>query len=196
MALYLLVDFGTTSVKTAIVDLDTGIFSHIRSHTSVQNCAATPGHYEMPPLSLKERFRSICASYYSEMGLRFEGILICSEQNGFLALDPTGRPITNYISWKDERSLEPIDGLDTFSLLTGRLGEQFKTITGWRPGPGLPFMNVTHLARQSLLATPCTILTLPEWLALCSNDSMHVVHDTMLHGLCFYNAHELSLIHI
>jgi sedoheptulokinase len=187
MAQVLLVDFGTTSVKTAIVDLDTGVYSHVRSHTSVPDCAGTPGHYEMAPLSLQDRFRSICTSYYSGMGLRFEGIFICSEQNGFLVLDPRGRPTTNYVSWKDERSLEPIDGLDTFSLLTDRLGDEFKTITGWRPGPGLPIMNVTHLARQSRLATPCKILTLPEWLALCSNDSMHVVHDTMLHGLCFYD---------
>ena len=36
---------------------------------------------------------------------------------------------------------------------------------------------------------------MPEWLSLCCSDSKHVVHDTMLHGLGFYDvgAGETSL---
>jgi sedoheptulokinase len=187
---FLLVDFGTTSVKTAIANLDTGTFSLIRSHQSVPNCTAVSGHYEVPPLALRDRFLSICDMYFNQLGIQFEGIVICSEQNGFVALNQQDQPITNYVSWKDERSLEPIDGRDTYSLLTEALGEKFKRITGWRPGPGLPVMNVAHLARLSLLETPCKIVSLPEWLSLCCDDSNHVVHDTMLHGLGFYDVRD------
>jgi sedoheptulokinase len=184
---YLLMDFGTTSVKTALVDLDTGVFSFIKSHPSVPNCAASPRHYEVSPASLHERFLSICDMYFNQLNIQLEGIAICSEQNGFLALNQRGVPITNYISWKDERSTEPIDGKDTYTLLTDGLGDKFQDITGWRPGPGLPIMNVTHMARLSLLETPCKIVCLPEWLAMCCDDSVPVVHDTMLHGLGFYD---------
>ncbi len=184
---FLLVDFGTTSIKTAIADLDTGTFSHIRSHPSVTSCAKIPGHHEIPPSSLQERFLSISDLYLNQLEVRFEGIVVCSEQNGFVALNRENVPITNYISWKDERSLEPVNGIDTFSLLTGELGDRFKHITGWRPGPGLPIMNATHLARLSLLESPCKIVSLPEWLSLCCDDSNDIVHDTMLHGLGFYD---------
>lgn len=187
MASFLLVDFGTTSIKTAIADLDTGTFSQIQSHSSVASSAQELGHYEVSPCSLRERFLSICDLYFNRLGVRFEGIALCSEQNGFVALSSDNLPITNYISWKDERSLEPSDGVTTYSLLTDELGERFKDITGWRPGPGLPFMNVTHLARQSLLKGSCRIVSLPEWLSLCSDDSTGTVHDTMLHGLGFYD---------
>ena len=189
MTHFLLLDFGTTSTKTAIVDLDTGVFSQVESHPALPDCSAMPGHYEVSPASLTDRFNSICKFYFEELSVQFEGITLCSEQNGFIVLDRENKPMTNYVSWKDERSLEPIDGLSTFSLLTEELGEHFKTITGWRPGPGLPIMNVTHLARMSMLEGICKIATLPEWLALCSNDSTDVVHDTMLHCQGFYDVH-------
>ena len=190
---FLLVDLGTTNVKTAMVNLDTGILSSIRSHPAAPNCAEIPGHYEVSPFALKERFLSICDLYFNQLEVPFEGIVVCSEKNGFMALNTENEPITNYISWKDERSLEPIDGISTFTLLTDQLGDRFKRLTGWRPGPGLPFMNATHLARLARLKTPCKIVSLPEWLSLCCDDSNDIVHDTMLHGLTFYDVHKKKI---
>jgi sedoheptulokinase len=123
------------------------------------------------------------------MDVPLAGIVLCSEQNGFVALDDQDRPLTNYVSWKDERSLEPVDGVDTYSLLVKELGEAFKQISGWRPGPGLPIMNATHMARLGHLPPHCKIVSLPEWLALCCDDGTGVVHDSMLHGLAFYDVH-------
>jgi sedoheptulokinase len=190
---FLLMDFGTTSVKTAIVDLETGRFSYIQSHPSVSNCSEIPTHHEISPQLLKERFLAICDFYFDKLSVRFEGIVICSEQNGFVVLNKENAPLTNYISWKDERSLEPIGGVDTYTLLTREWGDKFKRLSGWRPGPGLPIMNVTHLARLSLLESPCRLLSLPEWLASCCEDSTEIVHDTMLHGLGFYDVHRQKI---
>ena len=192
MTHFLLVDFGTTSTKTALVDLDSGIFSHIQSHPSVPGLQA-PGRYEIEPQALTSRFLGICDLYSNEMGVRFDGLVLCSEQNGFVALDDQNHPITNYVSWKDERSLEPIDGVDTFSLIVQTLGDAFKQISGWRPGPGLPIMNATHMARLSQLPSRCKIVSLPEWLALCCDDGTGIVHDSMLHGLAFYDVHGKSV---
>ena len=184
---YLLMDFGTTSTKSAVVDLDSGTFSHVRSHPSLANCSSTPGHYEISPDALLDRFNGICATYYGELGIRFAGIVFCSEQNGFVALDEHNRPLTNYVSWKDERSTELIDGVSSFDLVTRRLGADFKRISGWRPGAGLPVMNTVHLGRTGKLHGAARIATLPEWLALCSGDSQNVVHDTMIHCQGMYD---------
>jgi len=187
MTRFLLLDFGTTSTKAAVADLDSGLFSRVRSFPSLPSCSNLPGRYEVAPTALTDRFNSVCRLYYNELPEPFAGIGLCSEQNGFVALSPANEPLTNYISWKDERSLEPIDGLSTFALLTQELGARFKEISGWRPGPGLPIMNAAHLARSGLLTGPCKIATLPEWLALCSGDSCHVVHETMVHCQGFYD---------
>lgn len=188
MKSYLLVDFGTTSTKTALVDLDSGLFSHVQSHSSVPGTQA-PGRYEIEPFALGRRFQKICELYSEQLATPFDGIVLCSEQNGFLVLDDQNRPISNYVSWKDERSLESVDGVDTFSLVMKHLGGAFKRISGCHPGPGLPIMNATHMARLTFLPSRCKIVSLPEWLVLCSDDSTDIVHDTMLQGLAFYDVH-------
>ena len=71
---------------------------------------------------MTDRFLSVCDFYFNELGVPFEGIAVCSEQNGVLVLDEHDQPVTSYISWKDERSLLPVDGLSTFALVTERLG--------------------------------------------------------------------------
>ncbi len=187
---YLLMDFGTTSTKSAIVDLDTGSFSYVRSHPSLSNCSDVPGHYEISPAALLERFNNICAAYYNDLDIHFAGIAFCSEQNGFVALDEHNHPLTNYVSWKDERSTEPIDGISSFDLVTNRSGVEFKRISGWRPGAGLPVMNTVHLGRTGQLRGTAKIATLPEWLALCSGDSRQVVHDTMIHCQGLYDVQQ------
>jgi sugar (pentulose or hexulose) kinase len=192
MQRFLLIDFGTTSTKSALVDLATGVFSYVQSHPSVPGLPA-PGRYEIEPAALTARFQDICDLYVNQLGIPFDGIVLCSEQNGFVALDEENRPLSNYVSWRDERSLEPIDGVATYTLIVERLGDAFKQISGWRPGPGLPIFNAAHLARLSLLPSRCKIVSLPEWLALCSGDGAGVVHDSMLHGLAFYDVQKQAL---
>ncbi len=180
-------DFGTTNIKTAIVDLDTGIFSYLHTWPPATNISDVPHHCEFSPRQLHETFLSICGFYARRLRVRFEAIAFCSEQNGFMALNEQNEPVTNYVSWKDERSLEPLHDKDTYSLIMDTLGDDFMRITGWRPGPGLPLFNAAHLARQSLLPDRCKIASLPEWLAMACDDPVECGHDTMLHGSGLYD---------
>ncbi len=93
---FLLMDFGTTSLKTAMVDLDTGRFAHVRSFPSLPKCGDAPRRYEVSPVALTDRFQSVCDLYFNKMGIAFTGIALCSEQNGFLVLDEHDAPASNY----------------------------------------------------------------------------------------------------
>ena len=68
---FLLMDFGTTSLKTAIVDLGTGRFSEVRSHASLAKCSDAPGRYEVSPAALTDRFLSVCDLYFNRLGISF-----------------------------------------------------------------------------------------------------------------------------
>ena len=148
MTPYLLIDFGTTSTKAAAVDLDTGTFSPPRSFPSVAILPAPAGHSEVSLEGIGARFEEICRYYRDAVGLALAGIVLCSEMHGFAVLDERNRPLTPYIGWRDERSLEPVDGVSTFDLVIGRLGSSFKAITGMNPRPGFPLLNLIHLGRQ------------------------------------------------
>jgi sugar (pentulose or hexulose) kinase len=181
MTPYLLVDFGTTSTKSAIVDLDTGAFSHLQRYPALPSAAAPQGRFEISLEALRRRFVDICAEGQAQAPLR--GILLCSEMHGFALLDHRGKPLSNYISWKDERSLEPVDGQDTFSLVAGQLGPVFKQLTGMRPRPGFPLMNLAHLGRSTALPAQARLISLPCWLARCSGRAEEILHPTVLAGL-------------
>ena len=184
---FLLIDFGTTSTKSALVDLDSGTFSHILRHPAIPNCAAPSGRYEIPLEAIRARFLAICTHYYDDLKVRFAGIAICSEMHGFAILDHGNKPLTNYISWMDERSLQEIEGESTYSRIISDLGPKFQTITGMRARPGFPLFNLIHLARTSPLPATSRVVSLPGWLALCNNDSRDLIHSTILAGMGFYD---------
>ncbi|MCC7261635.1 MAG: hypothetical protein IT369_03840 [Candidatus Latescibacteria bacterium] len=185
MTPYLLIDFGTTSTKSAVVDLDTGAFAHQRRYPAIPSVAGPQGHFEIPLGALRERFLRICADGQAQASL--QGILLCSEMHGFALLDQAGQPLSNYISWKDERSLEPVQGQDTFSLVAGQLGPAFKDLTGMRPRPGFPLMNAAHLGRSTSLPSKVRLVSLPCWLAAGPAATAAGIHPTILAGLGLYD---------
>ena len=105
---FLLLDFGTTSTKSVRVDALTGILSKSETYSALANVTDRAGRSEFDVGHVHERFDQICAHYYAQQP--FEGIILCSEMHGFTVLDEDDSPLTPYISWKDERSLETLRG--------------------------------------------------------------------------------------
>ncbi|MFT5088332.1 MAG: sugar (pentulose or hexulose) kinase [Candidatus Latescibacterota bacterium] len=185
MKRFLLLDFGTTSTKSTVVDLDDGTFTAPESHRSLNNLSTHPGRCEFALDEVAQRFDTICNTYYQREA--FDGIALCSEMHGFAVLDPNGQPLSNYISWKDERSLEKMGDESPFVELSSLLGKRFKSITGMRARPGFAPMNFLHLARSANLPKTVRIVDLPAWLCRASGEATGFAHPTMLAGLALYD---------
>lgn len=183
---FLLMDFGASHTKTALVDMNSAAIDRVKQHASLANRASHAGYYEIALEDLHRQFTSICADYETD---GFDGIVICSQMHGFVLLDEQNRPQSPYVSWRDERSLESIDGISTFDLVMAEVGQEFQSITGMLPRPGLPFMNALHILRQR--KTPASnlvkMISLPEWLALCHHDGCAMSHPTIVCGLGFHD---------
>ncbi|MFA5161959.1 MAG: hypothetical protein WC421_06905 [Elusimicrobiales bacterium] len=183
---YLLCDFGATNVKTAIVDLDSGRFRLARRFDAAPSRGKGP-FCEAPLKKLSRQFGDIL-DYYSGRG-GFEGVFISSQMHGFAVVDGNFRPLTDYISWKDERSLLPVKGRPFFPALERQSGVLFRRETGMRLRPGLPFANLAYLARTGAVRAG-RVITLPDWLADISGKSERASHGTMLAGLGLYNIYK------
>lgn len=184
----MLIDFGASRIKAAVADAHSGVLSQFRDFPPFGNVVTIAGHFEISPQEVHNRFLEICAFYNGLF--QINGILICSQMHGFLALDGNLEPISNYISWKDERSLEHVDANEsTFELLQYQLGAKFKQITGMKPRPSFPFFNAAHWAKQQRKKA-ATLISLPDWLSLVSGQSNRITHDTMLAGLGFYDIYQ------
>lgn len=182
---FLLVDFGTTSTKSALVDVDSGIFSHLRRHAALPALRPVAGRHEVDLAAIGQRFEQICQQAWAEAP--FDGIVLCSEMHGFVLLDPDGKPLTQYISWLDARVLEAVDGAVTLDAIRARLpDDSFRRITGMRPRPGFPLLNLIHCARTMSLPECVTVVSLPAWLA-AGGTTPAPEHPTMLAGMALFD---------
>ncbi len=185
MTHFLLLDFGTTSTKSTLVDLDSGEFTRPESHSALENRATQPGRSEFDLSEVHQRFEAICAHYYAQQP--FVGIALCSEMHGFAVLDESDQPLTHYISWKDERSLETANGPSAFDAVLEVIGDRFTELTGMKARPGFAPMNFLHLARETALPPTVRIVDLPGWLCRASGHPTGYAHPTMLAGLALYD---------
>ena len=187
---FLAVDFGTTSTKSALVDLDTGTFFHLQRHTALPTPSPVPGHHEVSLHAIRQRFARICNDAWA--AAPYEGIVLCSEMHGFAILDPaSGSPLSEYISWLDARALEPIDGTSTLEAVLEHLGadrgaSRFREISGMRPRAGFPLLNLIHCARTLDLPEEVTVVSLPGLLT-ASGGEPPPEHPTILAGMAFYD---------
>lgn len=184
---FLLIDFGATNIKTAIVDLINGKITNIQKFLSPQSTDNSQYKFEISINELKNSLLMICNLYYNNYCIKFDGISLCSQMHGFVVLNEKLIPKTNYISWKDERSLHEVDGLMTFDFSSKKLQGMFKKITGMTPRPNIPFFNIIHLARDKMLNMGDIIVSLPTYLSLSLGNRELIEHDTLLAGLGFYD---------
>lgn len=185
---YLGIDFGTTSTKSALIDVETGALSRVRHHPAIPPIPGPSSRFEVPLEAIRDRFLGLCLSYADELDAPLAGIVICSEMHGFALVDAAGRPRSPYVSWKDERSAERLDGIDSVSLVTRALGDRFRAMTGMRPRPGLPLMNLVHLLREdAALPDGLHVVSLPDWLARVDGIATGLGHPTMLAGMGLYD---------
>lgn len=190
---YLLIDFGTTRVKSAIVDLSTGNFHHIKEYSHLPNCGLQPYQQEICISAVATQFEEICQENCNLIQQGINGIVLSSQMHGFALLDENNRPLGNYVTWKDERSLVEWEGENSFSVLAGALGESFRRITGMKPRPCFPAANLLHLARLKQLPAKCKVVTLPELLCSLYPGCTNTVHPTMIAGLALYDIYQRKI---
>lgn len=167
----LLIDFGASRIKTAL-SISNNI-NYIKDYNPVMPLVSSGFKYEVPILKIKNLFEEIIKDY---LEFDIKSVFICSEQHGFALKDDNNNFITDYISWKDNRAFEKIDGVSTIDFIKEIL-PAFKKHTGMNIKPGLPSINLLHLMRLKSVPKKIKILTLPD--ILCGNK----IHSTMLAGL-------------
>ena len=185
---FLLVDFGTTSTKSALLELDSGRFEHLRRHPALPALPGPAGRHEVPLAAIRGRFHDLCSDAWSASDGGFEGIVLCTEMHGFALLHPrTREPLTQYVSWLDGRSLEEVDGRSSFARAAAHLGDRFRAFTGMRPRPGLPLINLVHCGRTMDLPPEVEIVSLPGWLCRAEVGGPPPEHPTILAGMALYD---------
>jgi len=183
----LLIDFGASRVKAAFFDGEK-VFD-IQSHNPIEAKNTNDKKFEIDLIEISKQFKAIVKFYYEKY--KIDNVFISSQMHGFALLDIKNNPITDYISWKDERCLNKIDGGSSFDILSKNLGDKFLKKTGMNLRPCYPVFNLYHFLRENKIKEKVfKVATLADCLCLCDKKSLNVSHDTMVAGLGFYNIYE------
>ena len=159
-AVALLLDFGASRVKAALYDPAAARFIAAAEAPAPEPMLGDDGAVEIPA----ERYKAVLAGLVAALtrqGPQIGAAYLTTEMHGFLLVDAAGRPLTPYISWRDERGVR--SGL--LDRLQAEHGARFRAITGMRLKPGLPFVTLAYLAARGQVPKDARVLCLADWIA-------------------------------
>ncbi len=165
---FLALDLGTSFLKGALLDLDALALRHPQRRPFPDPVPNLPPHFfEVAPKAVVEAARQLIGDLVEAAGDGGEacaGLLACSQMHGFLLTDPDGTPLSNVITWRDERAVTERPAGDTyFDGLLAKLDADDVQALGNGLRPGLPVGALCWLAQNDQLPANATPASLPDW---------------------------------
>jgi sugar (pentulose or hexulose) kinase len=163
MAQFLGIDFGTTFLKGAVLDLDARRIEQIRRAPAPAGLPGLPaGRHELEPAAVTAAVREMVEALLPHAP-RCEGIVFCTQMHSVVLVDGSGAPLTNVVTWLDQRALEPRPGGGSYlEALAARVDERARLELGNELRPGLPITTLFWLAERGELPRGATPLTLAD----------------------------------
>jgi sugar (pentulose or hexulose) kinase len=183
-------DLGTSFIKGAVLDLDTHSIGHILRAPFPEPLPGQPALFcEVDPLRVVAAARDLIERLLPHAP-GCAGVVCCTQMQCVVLTADDGRPLSNCISWRDQRALQPHpSGQGTYyDVLREHITDQERRAMGNELKPGLPVCALYWLAEQGQLPGPEAIpASLADFVIanLChtapciepTNASVHGVYD-------------------
>ena len=148
---FIALDLGTSSIKGAVVDLERQRLSHLRRAPFPSPLAGLPPLYcEIDPAQIISATLSVLQELLA-LAPSCAGVVMCGQMGGLILTTPTGQPLSNYLSWRDQRLLGPTPhGPDTYwQQLREILPLSVRRQLGQELQPGNPLSLLFWLHQQN-----------------------------------------------
>ncbi len=150
------IDIGSSFIKAAAISLDTLELRRTYRVPFPKFVTGTPPRYrEVDPNEVVEAARSLLARLLQETP-HCNGLVLCGQMHGFVLVNRRGEPLSNYISWQDQR-VTPAEFEETLA----QVGTKERTELGDELGPGHALLLLSWLKRRAALpageVTPVSI---------------------------------------
>lgn len=150
---YIAVDIGSSYIKSAVLDLHRRSMDgvrRVRTPLPLAPPGGTSGRHETDADAIVHAVREMIDGRLAERP-DAAGVLLATQMHGFVLADAAGNAITPYISWQDERCMEPVGRQYAgthLDLLRTLVDPAELARTGIDLKPGLAMGNVFHWLRQ------------------------------------------------
>lgn len=164
---FIALDLGTSSIKGAVIDLDRRRLSQMRRVPFPQPLAGRPPLYcEIDPGQIVAAARDVLTELLA-LAPASAGIVVCGQMGGLVLTSASGQPRSNYISWRDQRLLQPAPGGGSYwDQFRQRLSAEARRQLGQELQPGNPLSLLYWLRQQGCwppLGPDTIAATLPDF---------------------------------
>ena len=161
----LLIDVGSTSLKSAVYDARLGEKGDVRRCPFPDPLRSEPPFFEVEPEEILAAVHTLI-----DEAMPLDAICFSVQMHGYLLGDATGRAVTPYISWQDERSMRlPEDRRYAFALPASR---------GVAKKPNLPLagLHMMRLKQPRLFRLASRVYSLGSFIAhdLTGRNAAHI----------------------
>lgn len=130
-------DIGSSSIKGGLLNTDTGTIEGVRSRPFPNSLTGEVLEFEVHPQQIVEAARAVLNELLATSG-PVRSVWVCCQMGGVILCDESGRAVSNYISWRDQRLLDrhPSGQGTWFDVLQSRIGEEDLSRIGRELKPG------------------------------------------------------------
>ncbi len=178
------IDIGTSSVKGAVLDLENSAVGEVIKEDFPAPLSGLPtGYFEVEPSRIQEVVENLLVRLL-DLAPEVSSVHWTGQMGGVILVDESGNALTNYISWRDQRTLEPYSSDDgsAFQLLERRLTRTRMEELGNDCKPGSALSLLFWLAEQGELPDSAIPLALADYVAMILCDAEPVTEYTSALG--------------
>jgi len=162
---FLAVDLGSSFIKGAVLDLAARSFDHVRRRpfpAPLPNLL--PQRFEVEPRQVMAATRALIEELLA-IAPDCAGLVICSQMHSLVLTDERGEPLSNILTWRDQRALEPHPGGNgsVFDHLHQAIGPEERLTLGNELRPGLPLCALFWMAERGALQDGAIPAALPDF---------------------------------
>lgn len=161
---YIGIDIGTSFIKGGILDLETlQVHSIHRQPFPDPQTGLPPLLYEVDPHHIVRAVEALLDSLL-EQAPQCQGVVVCSQMHGLVLMDESGQALSNAITWRDQRALQPAaEGGTYFEAMMARISDAERQQLGNGLRAGLPICTLYWLRENNQLPDGAIPATLPDF---------------------------------
>src|SRR5690348_10725814 len=172
---FLGIDAGASFLKGAVLDIDNARVERVIRTPFPAFLPGLPAVYrETDPHQILTAISQIIDSLPP-----CDGLVLCGQMHGLVLTSRTGEPLSNFISWQDERAAA------CYGRLESRLDRRMRSEAGNELRPNLPLSVLFAMREQGQLPDPQAIpCSLPDFIlaALCAARPVTEATNASAHG--------------
>ncbi len=159
------IDLGSTSIKGGVLNTATAQIEHVARRSFPAPIGNLPrGHFEVEPQRVIAETDAVLDELLAHAP-DARAVMLCSQMHGMILTDDQLNPLTNVLTWQDQRAHEPMPNTSTSYIesLMAQLTPAEKRALGHDVWAERPLAMLYWLAQRGELPQHAHFLSLPDF---------------------------------